>query len=264
MSWLEAIILGVIQGLTEFLPVSSSGHLEIVNALFGLHGEENVEFVVAVHGATVLSTIVVFWREILSILKDVLRWEMNDGTRFVINVAVSMVPIFVVGVMFREQVEGLFVGDMRFVGAMLMITACLLALSYYLPRGDKEMNPWRAFVVGVMQAVAVIPGISRSGATISSGLILGVKADQMAKFSFLMVLVPILGANLLDAVSYFGAVEVGQSSSLGVVGIGALSAFVSGVLACRWMVGIVRRGKLIWFALYCLVVGVGVVIYSYC
>ncbi|MFI3265660.1 MAG: undecaprenyl-diphosphate phosphatase [Rikenellaceae bacterium] len=265
MGLLEAIILGIIQGLSEFLPISSSGHLEIANALIGEVGDtSNLAFVVAVHGATVLSTIVVFWRDIVDIFKDLLRFEMNEGTRFAINIAVSMIPVLVVGMFFKEQVEGLFGGSVGFVGCMLVFTSVLLALSYYLPKKEGEITPLKAIIIGIMQAVAVIPGVSRSGATISTGLILGVDPKKMARFSFLMVLVPILGANFMDIVSsYTSEPDVaGTSVSAMPIIVGAIAAFITGVVACRYMVNIVRKGKLIWFAVYCFVAGVAAIIYS--
>lgn len=263
MSTIEAIILGIIQGLSEFLPVSSSGHLEIANAMIGVETNESLAFVVAVHGATVLSTIVVFWRDIVDIVRDVLRFEMNEGTKMVINIAISMIPILVVGVFFKDQVEALFVGNVGFVGAMLVFTAALLALSYYVPKGRKEITPLRAAIIGLMQAMAVIPGISRSGATISTGLVLGVDPKNMARFSFLMVLVPILGANFLDIMSGYsdGAMAEGGLNTSAII-VGAVAAFLTGVAACKAMVNIVRKGKLIWFAVYCLVVGVAAIVYS--
>lgn len=266
MGILEAIILGIIQGLSEFLPISSSGHLEIANALIGVEETDSLPFVVAVHGATVLSTIVVFWKDIVDIVRDVLRFKMNEGTRFAINIAISMIPILVVGVFFKDQVEALFSGNIGFVGAMLIFTAALLALSYYVPKRHGEITPLKAFVIGIMQAVAVMPGVSRSGATISTGLVMGVDPKHMARFSFLMVLAPILGANLLDIMS---AISDGGSSASTAQGIGAMpiivgaiAAFITGVAACRFMVNIVRKGKLIWFAVYCFVVGAAAIIYS--
>ncbi len=265
MGVLEAIVLGIIQGLSEFLPISSSGHLEIANALIGVEQVDSLPFVVAVHGATVLSTIVVFWRDIVDIVRDVFKFRMNEGTRFAINIAISMIPILVVGVFFKDQVEALFTGNVGFVGAMLILTSALLALSYYMPKKNKEITPVKAFIIGVMQALAVMPGVSRSGATISTGLVLGVDPKHMARFSFLMVLAPILGANLLDILSGMGgdASELG-SQAIGAMPIivGAIAAFVTGVVACRFMVNIVKKGKLIWFAVYCFVVGISAIIYS--
>lgn len=256
----EAIVLGVIQGLTEFLPVSSSGHLEIANALFGIQESNNLAFTVAVHGATVLSTIVVFWREIGRLLGGLFRFRMNEETRFLINIAISMIPVLIVGLFLKDEVEGLFTSNMTLVGSMLLVTAALLTFSQYAPRRNRMMTPWSAFMMGVAQSVAVLPGLSRSGSTISTGLMMGVRPEEVTKFSFLMVLIPILGMNFLDIVG--GSAQSGDSVGTLNLIAGAVAAFVTGTLACRWMIGIVKRGKLIWFALYCLIVGAGALTYS--
>ncbi len=256
----EAIVLGIIQGLTEFLPVSSSGHLEIANALFGIRESNNLAFTVAVHGATVLSTIVVFWHEIGQLLKGLFLFQMNEQTRFILNIGISMIPVLIVGLFFKDSVEALFTSNMTLVGCTLLVTAALLTFSQYAPRRNRMMSPWSALMMGIAQAIAVLPGLSRSGSTISTGLIMGVKPEEVTKFSFLMVLIPILGMNFLNIVS--GSFAEGDSvGSLNLIA-GAVAAFVTGTLACKWMVGIVKRGKLIWFALYCLCVGAGVLIYS--
>lgn len=256
----EAIVLGVIQGLTEFLPVSSSGHLEIANALFGIKESNNLAFTVAVHGATVLSTIVVFWHEIGRLLGGLFRFKMNEETRFVINICISMIPVLLVGLFFKDQVEALFTSNMTLVGSMLLLTAVLLTFSQYAPRRNRMMTPRSALMMGVAQAVAVLPGLSRSGSTISTGLMMGVKPEEVTKFSFLMVLIPILGMNFLDIVG--GDFNAGDSvDSLNLIA-GAVAAFITGTLACKWMIGIVKRGKLIYFAIYCLIVGSGALIYS--
>lgn len=256
----EAIVLGVIQGLTEFLPVSSSGHLEIANALFGIRESNNLAFTVAVHGATVLSTIVVFWHEIGRLLGGLFRFRMNEQTRFLINIGISMIPVLIVGLFFKDKVEALFTSNMTLVGSMLLVTAVLLTFSQYAPRRNRMMTPLSALMMGVAQAVAVLPGLSRSGSTISTGLMMGVKPEEVTKFSFLMVLIPILGMNFLDIVS--GDFAAGDTVGSANLIAGAVAAFVTGTLACKWMIGIVKRGKLIWFALYCLIVGAGALIYS--
>lgn len=249
----EAIVLGLIQGLTEFLPVSSSGHLELASALFGVKEGDNLAFAVAVHGATVLSTIVVFWSEIGRLLRGVLRFKMNEETRFVINIGISLIPVLIVGIFFKDTIEGLFTSNLVLVGAMLLVTATLLTLTQVVRRKNHPLTPWRAFGIGMAQAVAVLPGLSRSGSTISTGLLLGVKAEEVAKFSFLMVLIPIIGMNLLDIASgtFTDTEGVGSLNILA----GAVTAFLAGTAACKWMINIVKKGKLIWFALYCLVVG---------
>lgn len=255
----KAIVLGIIQGLTEFLPVSSSGHLEIANALFGIEESDNLAFTVAVHGATVLSTIVVFWYEIARLLKGLFAFKLNEETRFVINIAISLIPVLIVGLFFKDFIESLFTSNLLLVGSMLLVTAALLTFSQYAPRKNATMTPKSALLMGCAQAFAVLPGISRSGSTISTGLLCGVKAEEVTKFSFLMVLVPILGMNFLDILSGdFTSSTIPTSSLLA----GSIAAFVTGTLACKWMVGIVRRGKLTYFAIYCALVGVASIIYS--
>ena len=257
MSWLEALLLGILQGLTEYLPVSSSGHLAIGSALFGIEGEENLTFTIVVHVATVLSTLVVLWREIAWLLRGLLKWEMNDEVRYVINVIVSMIPIGIVGVFFKDYVEEVFGSGLLIVGCMLLLTAALLAFSYYAkPRVKEKISLRDAFIIGIAQACAVMPGLSRSGATIATGLILGNRKERLAQFSFIMVIPPILGEALLDGLKIVkDASAAGAEASLLALTVGFLAAFASGCLACRWMIDIVRKGKLIWFAAYCAIVG---------
>jgi undecaprenyl-diphosphatase len=252
MNWIEAIVLGLIQGLTEFLPVSSSGHLEIAKSLFGIDPETNFYFTVAVHGATVISTVVVFWNEILTLLKGILRFKMNDETSYTLKLIVSMIPVGIAGLLLKEPIEKLFDGDIVFVGFMLIITSGLLAFAHFVRKRERNIGYLDALMIGLAQAFAVIPGISRSGATISTGLLIGNSKDQIAKFSFLMVLVPVIGANLLEI---FSGVIITGSTGAGIIFLGFISAFISGYLACRWMIALVRRSKLIWFSLYCLIIG---------
>lgn len=255
MDLLQALILGVIQGLTEFLPVSSSGHLELGKALLGVDVRESLSFSIAVHGATVLSTIVVFRKDIIDIILGVLRFRWNKETQFFVMIVVSMIPVGLVGVFLKDKVEGLFNGNILFVGLMLLVTASILALSMVIKnKREKDIGFFDALVMGFAQAVAVLPGISRSGATIATGLMLGKRRPDVARFSFLMVLIPILGANFLDLVR-------GDFSSEAGVGIPALlvgffAAFIFGFFACNWMVSLIKKGKLIWFAIYCSLVGV--------
>jgi len=252
MNWIEAIVLGLIQGLTEFLPVSSSGHLEIAKSIFGIDPEANFYFTVAVHGATVLSTVLVFWNEILSLLKGIFRFKMNDETSYALKLIVSMIPVGIAGLLLKEPIEQLFDGDIVFVGFMLIITSGLLAFAHFIRKRERNIGYLDALMIGLAQAFAVIPGISRSGATISTSLLIGNSKDQIAKFSFLMVLVPVIGANLLEIVS--GEIKTG-STGAGIVLLGFISAFISGYLACRWMIALVRRSRLIWFSVYCAIIG---------
>ena len=258
MSEIEALVLGLIQGLTEYLPVSSSGHLAIGSALFGINGEENLTFTVAVHVATVLSTLVVLWKEIAWIFKGLFQGRMNDETRYVVNILVSMIPVGIVGFFFKDKVEEVFGSGLFIVGCMLLLTAALLAFSYFAkPRQKEKISLRDAFIIGVAQAAAVMPGLSRSGSTIATGLLLGNKKERLAQFSFLMVIPPILGEALLDVMK---AVKGGAEAAVGdisltALAVGFLAAFVSGCVACKWMINIVKRGKLIYFAIYCAIVG---------
>ncbi|MCU0455686.1 MAG: undecaprenyl-diphosphate phosphatase [Bacteroidales bacterium] len=252
MTWYEAIILGLIQGLTEFLPVSSSGHLEIAKSLFGINPEENFYFTVAVHGATVLSTLAVFWKEIVRLIAGTIKFRMNEETAYVLKIIVSMIPVGLAGILLKEPVEALFNGNMIFVGSMLIVTAILLALAHFIRKRERNISYLDALVIGIAQAIAVIPGISRSGATIATGLMIGNSRNEIAKFSFLMVLVPVIGANLLEIIS--GEAVTGTTST-GILLIGFMAAFISGYLACRWMIALVRKSRLIWFAIYCLAAG---------
>ena len=258
MSEIEALVLGLIQGLTEYLPVSSSGHLTIGAALFGINGEDNLTFTVAVHVATVLSTLVILWKEIAWIFKGLFAGKMNDETRYVVNILVSMIPVGIVGVFFKDKVEEVFGSGLFIVGCMLLLTATLLAFSYYAkPRQKEKISVKDAFIIGLAQAAAVMPGLSRSGSTIATGLLLGNKKERMAQFSFLMVIPPILGEALLDVVKAVkgGAEAAVGDISLSALAVGFLAAFVSGCIACKWMINIVKRGKLIYFAIYCVIVG---------
>lgn len=254
MSWLEALILGLVQGLTEFLPVSSSGHLMIGQRLLGtqLEGGEDLLFVVLVHAATVLATIVVFRRQIGGLLKDLFRFQYNEGTDYILKIGLSMVPVMIVGLFFKDQVEALF-SSMTVVGVCLLITALLLFLSDHLtpaPRGG--ISWWQAFVIGLGQSLAVLPGLSRSGTTIATGLLSGVKRSEVAQFSFLMVLVPILGEAFLDVMK--GDIFSTQMGTLPLI-CGFVAAFVSGLFACRVMIALVKKARLSWFALYCALAG---------
>lgn len=285
MEWFEAVLLGLIQGLTEFLPVSSSGHLEIGKVLLGVETTDDLLFTTMVHAATVLSTIVVFHNQIWDLLKGFFTglkdWKIvknekggrylscNDQTDYLLKIALSMIPVMIVGLFFKDQVEGLF-GSIHVVGVALIVTALLLFFSDYASRpGVKSIFPanehrngisyWQAFAIGLGQAFAVVPGLSRSGTTISTGLICGVRREVMAQFSFLMVLIPILGETFLEVVGgEFGASSVGALALV----LGFVSAFLSGLFACKVMIALVKKAKLSWFALYCLIAAVCIFIFA--
>ena len=273
MSWIQALILGLIQGLTEYLPVSSSGHLAIGQALFGLaDGESNLTFTVLLHVATVMSTLVILWQEIVWIFKDLFTkqsWhsyqDLNDGTKYAVNILISMIPVMFVGFFLKDKVEEVFGSGLLIVGIMLLVTASLLAFSYFAkPRQKENISPLHAFIIGIAQACAVMPGLSRSGSTIATGLLLGDKKEKLAQFSFLMVIPPILGEALLNVKDIF---EVGFSEAMSGLSpvaaiVGFLAAFISGCFACKWMINIVKKGKLIWFAVYCVIIGIVAIIFA--
>ena len=263
MDWLQALVLGIVQGLTEYLPVSSSGHLAIGSYLFGIDGEENLAFTVLVHVATVMSTFVVLWKEIDWILKGLFKFKMNDETKYFLNIVVSMIPIGIVGVFFKDTVEDIFGSGLLIVGCCLLLTAVLLTFSYYAkPRQREHISLKDAFIIGLAQACAVLPGLSRSGSTIATGLLLGNKKEKMAQFSILMVISPILGEALLDVLKAAKGEEAfGDISVLPLV-VGFVAAFVSGCLACKWMINIVKKGKLIYFGIYCAIAGAVTIVCS--
>ncbi len=263
MSWFEALILGLVQGLTEYLPVSSSGHLAICSHLFGLEGAENLAFTVLVHVATVMSTLVILWSEIDWIVRGLFKCELNAETKYALNIVVSMIPIGIVGVFFKDTVEEIFGSGLLVVGCMLLVTAVLLTFSYYAKPRQKEHIGWRdALIIGLAQACAVMPGLSRSGSTIATGLLLGNKKENLAQFSFLMVIPPILGEALLDVMKAIkGEDTFGGIDTLPLV-VGFVAAFLSGCVACRWMIDIVKKGKLIYFGIYCAIAGTATVLFS--
>ena len=265
MDWFEALILGLIQGLTEYLPVSSSGHLAIGQALVGMeNGEENLMFTVAVHVATILSTLVILWSEIDWILKGLFKFEMNPETKYALNIIVSMIPVGIVGLFFKDQVEEIFGSGLLVVGCCLLVTTALLIFSFYAKPRQKEHISWKdAFIIGIAQAIAVLPGVSRSGSTIATGLLLGNKKESLAQFSFLMVIPPILGEALLDVIKAMkGEAVMGSIGTFPLI-VGFLAAFLSGCLACKWMISIVKHGKLIYFGIYCAIVGAVTIICSF-
>lgn len=261
MTLLESIILGIVQGLTEFLPVSSSGHLEIGKVILGTDVEQSLLFTIVVHGATVLSTIVVFFHEIIKIFRESFSLRWNESNRYLLKILLSMVPVLIVGLFFEEKVESFFSENIKFVGIMLLTTAFLLYLTGLVKKDGKRKIPFvDALIIGVAQAFAVLPGISRSGATIATGVLLGNRKEDIARFSFLMVLLPIIGANIL-ALTGNGEIDA-RNIDLGILAAGFLTAFVSGLIACKWMINIVKRGKFIYFAIYCTVIGLIAIVFD--
>lgn len=252
MNWFEAVILGLIQGLTEFFPVSSSGHLELGKYLFGINPDSNFYFSVAVHGATVLSTIVVLWKEIVDLFRGFFRFKLNDETKYIIKIIISMIPVGIAGLFLTDIVDKYFTGNMVSLGIQFIITAFLLVLPSFIRPKERPIGYFDSFIIGIAQAIAVIPAISRSGATIATGMMLGNKKSEIAKFSFLMVLIPVIGANLVELKS--GGFSMG-GTSVYVILAGFVTAFISGYFACKWMISLVRKGNLLWFAGYCILVG---------
>ena len=263
MDWIEALILGIVQGLTEYLPVSSSGHLAIASNFFGINGEDSLMFTVAVHVATVLSTLVMLWKEIDWILKGLFKFEMNAETKYALNILVSMIPVGIVGLFFKDKVEEAFGSGLLVVGVMLLVTAVLLIFSFYArPRQKERLSLRDAFVIGLAQACAVMPGLSRSGSTIATGLMLGNKKEMLAQFSFLMVIPPILGEALLDILKAVKGDDVMGGVGMLPLCVGFMAAFISGCFACKLMINIVKKGKLVYFGIYCAIVGLAIMIYQ--
>ena len=290
MNWLQALLLGIVQGLTEFLPVSSSGHLMIVKELLGVDGEGFLDFTVTVHLATVCSTLIVFWKPIVKLIAGFFKFKYNDETDYIFKIVVSMIPVALVGFLLKDQVEALFGDSLTTVAVCLLVTAALLLLSDFFGNGavrrgvpresiypDRARSAvsekrgetrngisfWQAFVVGIGQAFAVAPGLSRSGTTIATGLLCGVKREVIAQFSFLMVLVPIIGEQALDILkSLTGSAELGSGLSPVCLVVGFVAAFFAGLFACKAMLAIVKKAKLGWFALYCAVVAVLIFIFA--
>lgn len=286
MDWLDALLLGIVQGLAEYLPISSSGHLEICKEILGLdlEGGKSLEFDVLLHVATVLSTIVVLWREFLPLCVSFFTFKRDSRFYYVCKILLSCIPVALVGFLLKDYVEALFNGNLKVVGVSLMVTAALLSFAYFfrtrdeikaaeknngavLPPAGREITWWDALVIGCAQAVAVIPGLSRSGTTIATGILLGDKRDEVARFSFFMVIIPILGEGILDllkslkpAADAAATAAAGQISATAMI-IGFMASFVVGCMACKWMIDIVKKGKLVWFAVYCLIAGIICVIY---
>lgn len=254
MEIIDAIILGIVQGLTEFLPVSSSGHLELGKAILGDNSipQESLLFTVVLHFATALSTIVVFRQDVWEIIRGLFQFKWNEETRFSLKIVISMIPASIVGLIFEEQLEGFFGGNVAFVGYMLLITALLLYLADKARETQKKVTYLNAFVIGVSQAIAILPGISRSGATISTSVLLGVDKTKAARFSFLMVVPLIIGKMAKDIIG--GELQF-QSEQTIAMGAGFIAAFIAGLVACTWMIQLVKKSKLSYFAIYCFIVG---------
>lgn len=265
MNEIQALILGLVQGLTEYLPVSSSGHLTIGQEILGITSEDNLTFDVAVHVATVLATLVILWKEVVWLVAGILKLKWNDEMRYAVNILVSMIPVGIVGVFFKDYIEDIFGSGLLIVGCCLLVTASLLAFSYYYkPEQKAEIGMKDAFIIGLAQAIAVLPGLSRSGSTIATGLLLGNDKAKLAQFSFLMVIPPIMGEALLDVLKAMkhGTEAVAGDISMSALAVGFIAAFISGCAACQWMVNIVKKGKLIYFAYYCVVIGIIAIVYG--
>ena len=262
MEIIDAIILGIVQGLTEFLPVSSSGHLELGKAILGDNSlpKESLLFTVVLHFATALSTIVIFRKDILDIIKGILKFEWNEDLQFLSKIVISMIPAVIVGLFFEEQLEALFNGNILLVGIMLIITAILLFLADRAKDTNKSVTFSNAFVIGISQAIAMLPGISRSGATISTSVLLGNDKTKAARFSFLMVVPLIFGKIAKDIL---GGEITYDSANFTTLGIGFIAAFVAGLFACKWMIALVKQSKLTYFSIYCIIVGLIAIIWSF-
>ena len=277
MEWLQALIMGIFQGLTEFLPVSSSGHLALAGSILGVQDPDQIlTFTIAVHVATVCSTLVILWKQVAWIFKGLFKTgnaivpstygikSLNEEQNYVLAIIISMIPIGIVGFCFKDQIEEYF-SSLMVVGVCLLVTACLLSFSYFSkPKTKEHISMVDAFVIGIAQAFAALPGLSRSGSTIGTGLLLGNKKEKMAQFSFLMVIPPILGEALLDIKKMMeqGVQEAMSGISPLALVVGFLAAFVTGCLACKWMINIVKKGKLIYFAIYCAIVGLATIIWQ--
>lgn len=290
MDWLHALILGIIQGLAEYLPISSSGHLEIFKEILGMKmdGAESLEFDLVLHVATVLSTIVVLWREFVPLITSFFGWRRDSNFYYVWKLLLSCVPILFVGLIFKDKIDALFEGNLLIVGIALLATAILLSFTYFsrteparkadgktLATKGHDITWWDSFIIGCAQAIAVIPGLSRSGSTIATGILLGDRRDKLAQFSFFMVIIPILGEAILSlkdiltgeaagTVAEAGIAETTAAVGLPQLLIGFIAAFVVGCIACKWMINLVKKGKLIWFAIYCAIAGLTCIIWNLC
>lgn len=254
MTVVDAIILGILQGLTEFLPISSSGHIELGSALLKVQTSNNLLFSLVVHAATALSTIVVFHKDLGLLFSDLYRLK-KEATYYTSALIISAIPIAVIGLTYDKEIEGFFSGELLLVGFMLLVTGLLLAMTYYAPQRNGKVTLGRSLLIGLSQAIAILPGLSRSGATISTALLLGVEKEKAARFSFLMVLIPILGGSVLNFFDFSRNPEMTAGIDSWILFAGFISAFISGLAACKLMISIVKKGKLIYFAFYCFIVG---------
>ena len=262
MSIIEAIILGILQGLTEFLPVSSSGHIELGKAFLDVKGADDATFTIIVHGATVLSIMVVFWKTIWELIQGLFRFQWDTQTQYIAKLALSMIPVGLVGVFFEEEVNALFEGRIVMVGCFLILTGGILFLTKLERKETKQVGFKDAIIIGLTQAIAILPGISRSGTTISTALALGISRERATRFSFLMVLAPILGATILKFKDLVEAGGTGQEASVLPYIAGFIAAFLSGVVACNWMIALVNKGKIIYFSIYCFIIGAIAITYG--
>ncbi|MFV0484521.1 MAG: undecaprenyl-diphosphate phosphatase [Bacteroidales bacterium] len=270
MDLIKSAILGIIQGLTEFLPVSSSGHLELAKSLLGVELEDNLMFNLVVHVATVISTLIVFRKDIVNLFVGLFKFEMNDETKMLLNILISLTPLIPVYLLFNDKLDVFLDREVTpeyqivlLVGVCLLITAVVLYVSTRIKQSDKDINPFRALIIGIAQAIAVLPGISRSGSTIATGLILKVDKTKVTRFSFLMVVPAIVGAMLLDAIELQMSSDGTHNMDTMPLVVGFFAALVSGIFACKWMVKLVQKGSLIYFAIYCLVIGVVAIVASF-
>ncbi|MEM9409717.1 MAG: undecaprenyl-diphosphate phosphatase [Planctomycetota bacterium] len=255
--YINAIILGIVQGLTEFLPVSSSGHLEIAKYLLGDQqlGKQSLLMTVVLHFATALSTVVIFYKDILEILRGLLQFRWNTHAEFCLKIAISMIPAAVIGVLFNDQIEALFGGRLLLVGTMLVVTGILLLLADRATETEKSVGFTHAILIGISQAIAILPGISRSGATISTSVLLGIDREKAARFSFLMVVPLIFGKMAKDVLDSIGSGEtMYETGQLVPLAIGFTAAFLTGLIACKWMIQLVKSCNLYYFSVYCFVV----------
>ncbi|MDR2835113.1 MAG: undecaprenyl-diphosphate phosphatase [Bacteroidales bacterium] len=265
MSWIQALLLGLLQGFTEFLPVSSSGHLTIAQYFFGLDSAAyNLQFDIIVHAATVCSTIVILWKEISSLFKGVFfttKW--NEDKSYTLKILISMIPVLIVGLFFKDFIENIFGQGLLIVGICLIITAILLTFATFAkPRQKEKIGFFDAIIIGISQMIAILPGLSRSGTTIATGILMGNKKENIAKFSFLMVLIPILGEAFLESLKIIKLDAVSTDLQILPLIIGFFAAFISGCFACKFMINLVKKGKLIWFGLYCFIIGLFLIVYT--